>query len=274
MVDSIYRDNLFAGKVALITGGGSGIGARVAREMAKLGATVALAGRTLSKLEAVQQQIENEGGKAFSVLCNIRDEESAAKCVEESLKYAGKLDFLINNAGGQFPSPAQNISSKGWKAVVETNLNGTFWMSQQVFNQYFKKHGGAIVNVLVNLWNGFPLLSHTSAARAGVENLTKTLSIEWARYGVRVNSIAPGIIETSGLETYEASFREHVYAAKKNNLTYRLGTEAEVAGAMIFLLTPAAQYIVGETLKVDGGESIYHPLMPPCEHNLLPPLIL
>ena len=270
-MNSIFKNNLFANKVALITGGGTGIGLRTARELASLGATVILASRKIDNLIKAANLINNEGGKAIPIACDIREEESIKKCVEQAVNEAGTIDFLVNNGGGQFPSNAELINRKGWNAVIETNLTGTFFISQEVFNKVFKNKGGAIVSVLADMRNGFPLLSHTGAARAGVENLTKSLANEWGKYGVRINAIAPGTIHSSGLDNYAPEFREHIFKnVIKNNQTYRLGTEAEVAASILFLLSPAASYITGVTLAVDGGESIYSPIVPPSKNDKNP----
>ena len=271
MVNTIFRKDLFAGKVALVTGGGTGIGARAARELAWLGATVVVAGRTMESLEKTASQIGQEGGNAYAIICNIREEESITACIEQTLERAGGLDLLINNAGGQFPSPAEYINRKGWHAVIDTNLTGTFFLTQEVFKRVFAKNGGAVVNVIANMWNGFPMMSHTGAARAAVENLTRTLATEWGRYGVRINSVAPGVINSSGLEKYGPEVKPFIEAAHKHNQTFRLGTEEEVAAAIAFLLSPAAAFITGETLKVDGAESLYHPFYPPIAHEGIPP---
>lgn len=266
-VNTVFKDGLLKDKVAIITGGGTGIGLRTAREMAQLGCTVVLASRRKENLDAAVKQIEAEGGKALAVECNIREEESIKACISTVLDTYGKVDYLINNGGGQFPSPAEMISKKGWTAVIETNLTGTFFMSQEVFNRCMQKHGGAIVNVIANMFNGFPLMSHTGAARAGVENITRSLANEWGRYGVRVNAIAPGTIKSSGLDSYDPMYKDFIMGYSKNNQTYRLGTEAEVASSIIYLLTPAAAFITGITLRVDGGESLYHPVFPPQENS-------
>ncbi len=271
-MNTIFKTNLFANKVALITGGGTGIGLRTARELAHLGATVILASRKADNLIKAAAIIKNEGGKAIPIECNIREEESIQKCVAQAINEAGTIDFLVNNAGGQFPSLAESISRKGWNAVIETNLTGTFFMSQEVFNKVFIHKGGAIVSVIANMRNGFPMLSHTGAARAGVENLTKSLANEWGKYGVRINAIAPGTIDSSGLNNYAPEFRQHLFNnIIKNNQTYRLGTEAEIAASILFLLSPASIYITGITLPVDGGESIYSPLAPPVKNDKYPP---
>jgi len=133
------------------------------------------------------------------------------------------------------------------------------------------KGGGVIVNIIANMWNGFPMMAHTGAARAGVNNLTKTLAVEWGRKGVRINAVAPGLIHSSGLDSYAPEFKQYIMAAGKNNQANRMGTEEEVAAAVLFLLSPAAAYITGETLKVDAGESLYSPLFPPSDHDNFPP---
>ena len=266
-VKTIFKEDLFNGKVALITGGGTGIGLRTARELAQLGAKVILASRKEETLLASAEKIRKEGGRAIPIVCNIREEESVKNCVQQALEKAGKIDFLINNAGGQFPSPVQSISRKGWNAVIDTNLNGTFFMSQEVFTGWFEENGGVIVNVIANMWNGFPLMAHTGAARAAVDNLTKTLATEWGRLGIRVNAVAPGTIHSSGLDTYGDFAKPIIMGYAKNNQTQRLGTEEEVASAIIYLLSPAASYITGATLRVDAGESIYSPIFPPSEND-------
>lgn len=270
-METVFRDGIFEGKTALVTGGGTGIGLRTGRELARLGATVILASRTIERLEKAVAIIEEEGGRAIAVECNVRSEESVMNAVEDAINKAGKIDFLINNAGGQFPSLAENILIKGWNAVMELNLTGNFLISKEVFARCFKENGGAIVSVLSNMWNGTPMMAHSGAARAGIENFTKTIATEWGRYGVRVNAVAPGMIDSSGVDTYEPEFQEFFRSAARFNQTFRLGTEAEVAGAIIFLLSPVASFITGVTIRVDGGESIYSPWHPPVEHDKIPP---
>ena len=133
-------------------------------------------------------------GNVASFICNIRDEEAVNQCFDSVLKHFGTIDFLVNNAGGQFPSKAEDIRAKGWRAVIDTNLTGTFYMSQAAYLKVMKERGGAIINIIANMWNGFPIMAHTGAARAGVDNLTKSLAVEWGECGVRVNSVAPGTI--------------------------------------------------------------------------------
>lgn len=270
-MQTIFKEGLFEGKVALITGGGTGIGLRIARELAVLGATVIIASRKMENLEKGVEIIEKDGGKVIPIQCNIRDEESIKNCIAQTIEKAGKIDILVNNGGGQFPSPAEFINKKGWHAVIETNLTGTFFMCQEVFNQQFSKHGGLIVNIIANMQRGFPMLAHTGAARAGVDNITKSLAAEWGKYGVRINSVAPGTIMSSGLDTYDPAYREFIMTFAENNQTTRLGTSAEVASAVVYLLSPAASFITGQTLYVDGGETVFNPVMPPSKNDKHPP---
>lgn len=267
MINTIFKVGLFKGKVALITGGGTGIGLRIARELGQLGATVVIASRSEDKLSAGLKTLKDDGSIAEMVVCNIRDEESVKNCISRVVDNHQKIDILVNNGGGQFPSPAEFINRKGWHAVIETNLTGTFFLTQEVFNQSMRDKGGSIVNITMDNRNGFPMLSHSAAARAGIQNLTMSLANEWGKYGVRINSVAPGTIESSGLDSYAPQFQDFVRSYGKHNQSYRLGTEAEIAAAVVFLLSPGASFINGLNMAVDGGESIYTPLMPPTENE-------
>ncbi len=270
MINSIFKDGLFSNKVVLITGGGTGIGLRTAREFGKLGAHVVIASRKEENLKTGLALLKEDGCSANLVECNIREQESIEACYDKIIADHGTVDILINNGGGQFPSPAEFLNRKGWHAVIETNLTGTFFMAQTAFNKIFNKSGGTIVNILMNNRNGFPMLAHSAAARAGVENLTRTLANEWGKHGVRINSISPGVIDSTGLDKYPPQFREFVRGYGKHNQTYRLGTEAELASAIVFLASPGASFITGVTMAVDGGESNYNPLMPPIDNNKNP----
>ena len=191
--DSIFRPHLFDGQVILVTGGGSGIGRCIAHELASLGATAVVAGRRMEPLEQVVEEIGKIGGRAESVQLNIRDREAVDAAIGGLLERHGRLDGVVNNAGGQFPIEAGKLSPKGWLAVIDTNLNGTWWVSQAAYRHAFAKQGhGAIVNMVADVWMGAPGMVHTGAARAGVMNMTITLAAEWAREGVRVNAVAPG----------------------------------------------------------------------------------
>lgn len=271
MINTIFRDGIFEGKVALISGGGSGIGLRIAKELLYLGAKVAIIGRNEGKLSLAMKELDKFDGNAASFICNIRDEDAVNQCFDSVLKHFGTIDFLVNNAGGQFPSKAEDIRAKGWRAVIDTNLTGTFYMSQAAYLKVMKERGGAIINIIANMWNGFPIMAHTGAARAGVDNLTKSLAVEWGENGVRVNSVAPGTIASSGMDNYTPEFRQSLFKkAEKLNKACRLGTEEEIAAAVVFLLSPAAMFITGETLKVDGGEPINNPMFENVDHGKMP----
>lgn len=202
MYRSVFRPGLFLGQVAVVTGGGSGIGRCTAHELASLGAAVALVGRNADKLAAVRTEIVEAGGTAHAYVCNIRDEAAVQATIAQILGEHGRIDALVNNAGGQFPSPLKDISVKGWEAVVQTNLTGGFLMARECLNQAMQQRGGAIVNIVADMWGGMPNMGHSGAARAGMINFTETAAFEWAQYGVRVNAVAPGYVASSGMDAY------------------------------------------------------------------------
>lgn len=256
-MQSIYRPGLFADQVIVVSGGGTGIGRATSRELAALGAHVVLCSRSPEHLEPARAEIEAAGGAATALTCNIRDPESVETLFATVEERLGRIDGLVNNAGGQFLSPAESISPKGWHAVVETNLTGAFLMAQAAFRHGMHSHGGAIVNIVAEVWRGFPGMAHSGAARAGVINLTQTLALEWAQYNVRTNAIAPGIIDSSGLRTYPEAVQAQLANIARETPASRMGTEGEIAASVIFLLSPAAAYISGATLRVDGASSLY-----------------
>ena len=261
---SVFKPGLFSGQVILITGGGTGIGRCTAHELASLGAVVALAGRTKEKLEKTAEEIRSAGGSAECLVCDIRDEEQVERMIRETLKIRGSLAAVVNNAGGQFRSTLLELSKNAWEAVIRNNLTGAFLVSREATRQHFSigDQGGAIVNVLADFRNGMPSMGHSGAARAGVENFTKTASIEWAKFGVRINSIAPGIVESSGLASYDPAFMEGIRKDVSKIPAKRFATESEIAGAIVFLLSPAARYITGTLLPIDGGLSLRGHLTP------------
>jgi citronellol/citronellal dehydrogenase len=254
---SIFRDGLFDGKMIVVSGGGTGIGRAIARELASLGATVVICSRSVAHLEATRAEIVAAGGKVTALACNIRDPEAVSAFFAEVVQRHGHVNALVNNAGGQFLSPAEAISPKGWHAVVETNLTGTWYMSRAALDAGLREQSGAIVSIVMENWRGMPNMAHSGAARAGVMNLTQSLALEWAAYGVRVNAVAPGIIDSSGLKQYPEPVRAQLAAVARDVPAGRMGTESEVAAAVLFLLSPAAMFISGATLKVDGAGSLY-----------------
>jgi citronellol/citronellal dehydrogenase len=254
---SIFRKDLFAGRVIIVTGGGTGIGRCIAHELASLGATVALGSRKVENCETVKAEIEAAGGKALAGACNIRDGESVSAFVQTVLAETGRIDGLVNNGGGQFLSPAQMITPKGWHAVIETNLTGTWNMTLAVMQAYMQDHGGAIVNITMDNARGYPGMAHSGAARAGVENLTKTLAVEWAQFGIRVNAVAPGLIHSSGIQNYPAEIQAQIGQFAQKLPSKRFGKEGEVSSVVTFLLSPGASFLSGETIWVDGAGSLW-----------------
>lgn len=253
----VFAPGILNEQVAIVTGGGSGIGLATALEMARLGARVAVCGRTPEKLERAAAELGAVAGAdhVYAAPCDIREPGQVADFVKAVLARWGRLDILVNNAGGQFPSPAQHISPNGFLAVIKNNLVGTFHMCREVANQWMIAHGGGrIVNVIANIYRGFPGMVHTGAARAGVENMTMTLAVEWSQFGILVNAVAPGIIISSGTAQYPPQLLERGVAETPLK---RAGTVEEVAASIVFLASPAAQYITGATLRIDGAQSLW-----------------
>lgn len=263
---SVLAPGLFAGQVHVVTGGGSGIGRCVAHELASLGATVILTGRTQEKLDKVAAEITEDGGKVDTAAFDIRDEDQVKAAVAAMVAKHGRIHGLVNNAGGQFPSPLQAISKRGFDAVVANNLTGGFLMAREVFNQSMQKHGGAMVNMTADMWNGMPGMGHSGAARAGMVNLTKTAAFEWAVAGVRVNAVAPGWIASSGMDSYGPAMAPIIHDLKNKVPMRRLGLEAEVSSAICFLLSPGAAFITGVTLAIDGGSPLHSAVFPSMDH--------
>ena len=251
----VFATGTLEGRVAIITGGGSGIGLSTAREMIRLGARVALCGRTGSKLDAAKAELD-ASGRVFTRVCDIREPVQVEEFVRAVLAEFGRIDILVNNAGGQFPSPAQLISPNGFLAVIKNNLVGTFQMTREVANQWMipNKRGGRVINVIANIYRGFPGMVHTGAARAGVENMTMTLAVEWAQFGILVNAVAPGVIISSGTAQYGPVIMER---AIRETPVKRAGTCEEVAATIVFLASPAAAFFTGSTLRIDGGQALW-----------------
>ena len=250
---SVFAPNLFAGQVVVVTGGGSGIGRCVAHELASLGAQVVLVGRKAEKLQAVQDEITQDGGHASFQVCDIRQEDAVKQAVTAIVTQHGRIDGLVNNAVGQYMTPLEAISAKGWEAVIATNLTGGFLMARECFTQAMSKQGGAIVNIVADMWGSMPGMAHSGAARAGMVSFTETAALEWGARGVRVNAVAPGYIASSGMDHYPEAIGPMLREMAKTVPLGRFGTEAETAAGIVFLLSPAASFISGSTLRIDGA---------------------
>ena len=251
---SIFKSDLFAGQVVVVTGGGSGIGRCIAHELSALGAMVVITGRRREKLETVAAEIAADGGRVELEAFDIRDEQAVIDGVGRIVARQGRIDGLVNNAGGQYPARLEDIGKKGWEAVVATNLTGGFLMSREVFRQSMKGRGGTIVNIVADFWRSMVEMGHSGAARAGMMNLTQTAAVEWGPSGVRVNAVAPGWVMSSGFDTYEDPATRARFAEMHRHVPLRrLGTEAEVSAAVAFLLSPAAAFVNGSCIRVDGG---------------------
>ncbi|MFT3821804.1 MAG: SDR family oxidoreductase [Rubrivivax sp.] len=255
---SVFRPGLFQGRAVVVTGGGSGLGRCTAHELASLGAGLALVGRKLDKLQAVAAEIEaiyppQERGPLTLHPCDIRDEAAVKATVADVVRAQGRIDGLFNCAGGQYPAALRDISLKGWDAVVRNNLHGTFLFSRECHLQWMEDHGGSIVNMLADIWGGMPGMGHSGAARGGVLNFTETAACEWGHAGVRVNAVAPGWIASAGMDTYDESYRQLLRGLRHKVPLQRFGTEAELASAVVWLLSEAAGFVTGAVIRVDGG---------------------
>ena len=262
---SVFRPNLFTGQTVWVTGGGSGIGRCVAHELASLGARVVISGRKADKLERVAAEIAEDGGQCHPIAFDIRDEEAVKAGVAQVLAAHGPVAGLVNNAGGQFPSPLSAIAKKGFDAVVANNLTGGFLMMRELFTQCMEQHGGSVVNMTADFRNGMPGMGHSGAARAGMSNLTMTAAFEWAHPGVRVNAVAPGWIASSGMDSYGPAMQPLIRKLKNAVPLKRLGLEAEVSAVIVFLLSPAAAFVSGVTVQIDGAASLGSSVFPLAE---------
>jgi len=253
---SVFKDGIFKGTVMVVTGGGSGIGRCTAHELAALGAQVVLVGRKLEKLEAVAAEIATDNPaspKPSFHVCDIRQEDTVKATVAAIVEQHGRIDGLVNNAGGQYITPLEGIGLKGWDAVVSTNLTGGFLMARECYVQSMAQHGGSIVNVVADIWGSMPGMGHSGAARAGMVSLTETAALEWAKSGVRVNAVAPGYIASSGMDHYPAEAAPKLRANRLTVPLGRYGNEAETSAGSVFLLSPAAAFISGTVMRIDGA---------------------
>jgi NAD(P)-dependent dehydrogenase (short-subunit alcohol dehydrogenase family) len=257
---AVFADGLFAGTVAVVTGGGSGLGREVALSLAHLGGAVVVAGRTAGALDETAAEIARRGGRCLAVPTNIRDPDQVEALRDAAYDAFGQVDFLINNAGGQFPSLPSGVSDNGWRAVVDLNLNGTWNMTNRFMVPMAAAGSGAIVNVVhtFSFDRGAPMFVHSGAARAGVVNMVKTLAPYLMKHGVTINAFAPGLFATPGmvqaeLETVGRTAESFTGELIAEGTTVRLGTVDEMAAQILFLCSPAGRYTSGSTVIADGA---------------------
>ncbi len=254
---SVFRDKLLDGQVALVTGGGSGIGAGIARRFAEQGARVALLGRSADKLDATVKSIESSGGQALATPADVRDYARVEAAVKQTVERFGRLDILVNSAAGNFIAAAAGLSSNGFKAVVDIDLVGTFNAARAAFEALSVRGGSVISITATQAWVPTPLQAHVGAAKAGIAKLTQDLALEWGAQKIRVNAVAPGpIAETEGMQRLAPSDPKVRERLEKGLPIGRFGTIAEVADAVLYLVSPAASFITGTTLVIDGGQSL------------------
>lgn len=269
---SVFRDDLLAGQVALVTGGGTGIGFGIAGQLAALGAHVVLASRNVERLEASAAQLRDAGGRASAVQLDVRDQARVQEVVQSVADQHGRLDLLVNNAAGNFYVPSEQMSANAWKAVLDIDLTGTFYCAQAVAPVMRGQGGGRIVNISMTLhYRGWPLMAHATAAKAGIDALTRTLALEWAPHGIRVNAVAPGPIPTEGvrkafaaptgstvpdLASIERAMADH---ATRTIPLGRWGTPDDIGQMVAYLASPAGDWVTGAIFVVDGGEWLARP---------------
>jgi len=249
---TVFRDDLLKGKVYLVSGAGTGMGRGMAFLLARLGADVMICGRRAEKLESTAAGIKRLLGREIGTMAmTIRDPEQVEALISATYERFGRLDSVVNNGGGQFPQAAIDFSVKGWNAVIDTNLNGTWYMMQAAARQWRdRKQSGSIVNIVATIWRGMPQVAHTCAARAGVIYLSKTVASEWAPLGIRVNCIAPGSIATEGLNVYPAGVPERF---ANTNPMKRFGDVYDVAESVVYVTADSGKFVTGEVIVVDGG---------------------
>ncbi len=265
---SVFRPDLLRGQVALITGGGSGIGLGISELLASLGMHVVIASRKPEHFDAAREQLAATGASVSSIALDVRNQERVKEVVDSVAQQHGRLDLLVNNAAGNFYAPSATLSPNAWKAVVEIDLYGTFHCSQAVYPVMKAQGGGRIVNTSMTLhYRGWPQMAHATAAKAGVDALTRTLAVEWAPERIRVNAIAPGPIPTDGVRKAFTPLPESgipdVFAAATERMdTYardriplgRWGTPRDIANMVAYLASPAGDWITGAIFVIDGGE--------------------
>lgn len=250
----MFKDKILSDQVAVITGGGTGLGKEISKQFARHGARIVIASRTMEHLEAGKAEIEKEGAEVMIHQLDIREPSKIEELRAAALKRFGKIDILVNNAAGNFLYPAEKLPFKGWDAVIGIVLNGSFYCSQIFGNQMIKQKQGQIVNILATYaWTGGPGTIHSACAKAGVLAMTRTLAVEWARHGIRVNAISPGAFETEGARDRLWPVEEIRKAITDEIPLKRFASPEEVAMGVLYLVSPYASYVNGECLVMDGG---------------------
>ena len=252
---TVYRSDLFKGQVVVVTGAGSGFGLAIACLFARLGADIAVSGRNVERLQRAVTFLELFGGRVLSRTFNIRNADACEAFIADVWSTYGRLDVLVNNAGGQFPQAALDFKVKGWNAVIDNNLNGTWYMMQSAARAWVAHAGqGNIINITADVWRGMPGIAHTAAARAGVIYASKSVAVEWAPHGIRVNCLAPGCLETSGFAHYPPEGAKTYFEA---NPMKHPGDAWDIAEACVYLGAASGKFITGEVLTIDGGQQCW-----------------
>jgi len=253
-MSSVFRDDVVKDRVALVTGGATGIGKEIARTLGRHGAKLCIASRKQENLEAACKELESEGLACMWAQCDIREPDQVEGVIRAILERWGRLDIVVNNAAGNFPAPISKISYNGFRAVVAIDLLGTYNVTRAAFDAWLKQHGGHIVNISAPFQHvGVGLQAHVAAAKTGVDSLTRTCAVEFGPYGIRVNAIAPGATgDTEGMARFEAV---DTGGGSPCPLGY-VGAKQDIANAVLFLVSDAASYVTGQVFCVDGGAGV------------------
>ncbi|MBS0528884.1 MAG: SDR family oxidoreductase [Proteobacteria bacterium] len=250
-----FASDLLKGKVALVTGGGTGMGLATAIEMARCGADVVVLGRRAEPIENCAGTIRELGRQAIAISADIRLPEQIESAMQRIKEEFGRLDILVNNAGGQFVTPARELNNKGFETVIRNNLIGSWQMTKAVADHFMLANGGAIVFVTACVRSGLSGFVHTAAARGGVLAMMKTLAFEWAEFGIRLNCVAPGTIKTEGMDHYPIDPEQ--WLKLNRNIMGRMGDVGDISAAIIFLSSPLGKFVTGEEWYIDGGETLH-----------------